>query len=59
MTYTITFSHIVEGKRVPLYVEGREATLQVDADGRTSAIYHEATKTFCEANNCSVRRVSP
>lgn len=59
MTYTITFSHVVEDKRVPLYIDGREATLQVEASSRTGAIYHAETKAFCEEHNCSVRGVSP
>lgn len=59
MTFTLTFSTKVNGMRQPLYINGVEASLQVDAKDRTGAIYHEDTAKFCAEHNASVRGVSP
>lgn len=43
----LTFSHIVDGQRVPLMdTEGREVTLSVDASDRTTAINSKDVSTF-------------
>lgn len=60
MLYTLTFAKLVEGQRTPLIDEqGRQTTLQVEAESRTGAIYHADTAQFCQDNECSVRRVLP
>lgn len=58
MLYTLNFSHIQDGVRKPLLIDGREAALEVEAVTRTDAIYHKDTKAFSEANgDCTVSRV--
>lgn len=52
--FTLTFSHIVDGKRVPLVLNGKEASIQVDAPDKTSAIYHADSVKFCEEHGCTV-----
>jgi hypothetical protein len=54
MLYTLSFSK--NGQ--PLTDEtGREITKQVEAESRSGAIYHAETVSFCETNQCTVRRV--
>lgn len=59
MTYTLSFSHIVDGKRLPLTLDGREVTKQVEADSKSGAVYDPTIKQFCQDNGCTVRRVMP
>lgn len=57
MTYTLTFSKKIDGVRQTFMIDGKEATLQVDADSKTSAIYHDTTVAFCTEHGTSVRRI--
>lgn len=57
--YNLTFSHIVNGERVEYKVDGKPVTLQVAADGKTSAIYHQDTVNFCKEHGTTVRKVDP
>lgn len=60
MNFTLTFSHIADGQRVPLFIDGREATLQIEASSKTDAIYKPEVKTFCggRTDDARVRRVT-
>jgi hypothetical protein len=54
----ITFSHIKDGIRVPLKDEqGREVVKYVDAPDKSAAVADPEIVTFCQQNNCRVRRV--
>ena len=57
--FTLTFSHVVNGQRVPLIIDGQEATLQVEATSKTEAIYKQEVIDFCNArtDDTRVRRV--
>lgn len=55
--YTLTFSHKVNGQRQPLFIDGREATLTVEAESKSAAIQHKDTVAFCEQHNATVRMV--
>lgn len=59
MLYTVTFSHIVEGQRVPLTEGGVEVTKIVEAPTKTAAMMDSAVQQFCTetGNDCRVRRV--
>ena len=56
--FTLTFSKKVDGIRVPFTIDGIEQTLQVEADTKSSAIYLDETKAYCETHQVSVRRIS-
>ena len=60
MLYTISFSHVVEGQRVPLIIDDREYTMQVEASSKSGALSHPDVKTFCESrdDDCRPRRVN-
>jgi hypothetical protein len=53
--FTLYFSHIVEGKRIPLILDGREVTLPVEAISKSDAINKPEVKTFCENHGETVR----
>lgn len=61
MTYAITFSHKVNGNRVPLVIDGVEFTMNVEANDRSGAINHPDVATFCEGrtDDTRPRRISP
>lgn len=61
MLYTLTFTKRVDGRRELLMDEtlGIAKTIQVEAESRSGAIYHDDTAKCCADNDCSVRRVLP
>ena len=59
MLYTLTFSKKVGDKREPFIKDGREYTMQVEADSRTAAIHHPEVVAFCKEETAAVRRVMP
>ena len=59
VTFTLTFSHKVNGVRQIFTINGVEAKVTVEADGRVGAMEHESVKLFCEQHQASVRMVNP
>lgn len=59
VTYSLTFSHTVEGIRKPLVVDGREVVKSVEADSKSAAIEHPDIVEFCEqqGNDTRPRRI--
>lgn len=60
MFFTLTFSHIVEGQRVPLTnAEGEEITKVVDAPTKTAAMKDSTIQKFCAdtGGDCRVKGV--
>ena len=59
MLYTVSFSHIVDGQRVPLTDGGVDVTKIVEAPTKTAAMMDTAVQQFCEqsGNDTRVRRV--
>ena len=60
MFYTLTFSLVVDGQRIPLIdAEGKEVTKQVEATSRSAAMTNANIQQFCEekGNDTRVRRV--
>lgn len=57
--YTLAFSHIVDGHRVPLVEDGVLVTLQVESPSKTAAISDPKVVEFCttKGNDCRVRSV--
>lgn len=58
MTFTLSFSHIQKGIRVPLTIEGREVTLQVDADNKIATYGDPEVIKLCNEHQASVRSVN-
>lgn len=56
--FVLTFSHIKDGKRQQLIIDGKVAQIIVEATSKTGAINHPDTVKFCEEYACSVRSVS-
>lgn len=59
MTFQLTFSHIVDGQRIPLVIDGQEVSKTVEAESKSTAIEHPDIVQFCEehGNDTRVRRV--
>ena len=59
MLYTVSFSHIVDGQRVPLTDGGAEVAKIVEAPTKTAAMMNSEVQQFCEqsGNDTRVRRV--
>ena len=60
MLYTLTFSHIVNGQRIPLTNDnGDEITKTAEASSKSAAIMDEEIRKFCAdtGNDCRVRRI--
>lgn len=57
--FIITFSHIVNGERVPLIEDGRAVTMNIQADSKSAAMYDPKVTEFCtvKGNDCRVRGV--
>jgi len=58
MTFTLSFSHIQNGIRVPLTIDGREVTMQVEADNKMSTYADPEVIKLCNEHQATVRRVS-
>lgn len=60
MTFTLTFSIIQNGKRIPLIADGREVTLVVEADSKTATYSNPAVIELCSTTgkDCRVKGVS-
>ena len=61
MFYTLTFSLVVDGQRIPLIdAEGKEVTKQVEATSKSAAMTDESIQQFCTdtGGDCRVRRVT-
>lgn len=56
--FVLTFSHIKDGKRQQLIIDGKVAQIIVDATSKTGAINHPDTVKFCEEHQATVRTVS-
>lgn len=59
MLYTIVFSKKINEVRQPYTIDGVEAKVTVEADGRVGATEHADTLKFCLEHEVSVRRVFP
>jgi hypothetical protein len=60
MTFTLTFSTIQNGLRVPLLKDGQEVTLIVEADSKTATYSIPAVKALCDQylNDTRIRGVN-
>lgn len=59
MLYTIVFSKKVNDISQTYTIDGMEAKVTVEANGRIAAMEHADTLKFCVDHGCTVRRVSP
>ncbi len=53
--FTLTFSHIQDGKRVPLIENGQEVTKTVEAPTKSAAMMDQSIKQFCESKGGETR----
>ena len=56
--FTLNFSHIVNGQRIPFLIDGKEAVIQVEANDKTAAIWHEKSVQFCTEHGVTIRSVT-
>lgn len=59
MLYTLTFSKKVNDIRQTYTIDGTEAKVTVEANGRIAAMEHPDTLKFCKDHECTVRKVFP
>lgn len=55
MTFLVFFSHVKNGRRVPLIINGVEHSIHVEASDRTGAINHPEVISFCNSRTDETR----